>query len=61
MNYNAISSAMQSMGISQEEMSGHGFRAIARTLLDRNLGFRPEVIKHQLAHQVRDPNDRAYT
>ncbi len=60
MSDNAILSAMRSMGISKEEMSGHGFRAMARTMLDEVLGFRPELIEHQLAHQVRDPNGRAY-
>lgn len=60
MSDNAILSAMRGMGISKEEMSGHGFRAMARTMLDEILGFRPEVIEHQLAHQVRDPNGRAY-
>jgi len=60
MSDNAVLSAMRAMGISKEEMSGHGFRAMARTLLDEILGFRPEIIEHQLAHQVRDPNGRAY-
>ena len=41
-------------------MTGHGFRATARTLLDEVLGFRPDIIEHQLAHAVRDPNGRAY-
>ena len=41
-------------------MSGHGFRAMARTILDEVLGFRPNFIEHQLAHAVRDPNGRAY-
>ncbi len=48
------------MGIPKEEMSGHGFRAMARTILDEVLGFKPEIIEHQLAHQVRDPLGRAY-
>ena len=48
------------MGIGKEEMSGHGFRAMARTILDEVLGFRPDFIEHQLAHAVRDPNGRAY-
>jgi integrase len=51
---------MRSMGISKEEMSGHGFRAMARTILDEVLGFRADYIEHQLAHAVRDPNGRAY-
>ena len=41
-------------------MNGHGFRAMARTILDEVLGFRPDFIEHQLAHAVRDPNGRAY-
>ena len=41
-------------------MSGHGFRAMARTILEEELGFRPELIEHQLAHSVRDPLGRAY-
>lgn len=57
---NAILAAMRGMGISRDEMSGHGFRAMARTMLDEILGYRPDLIEHQLAHQVRDPNGRAY-
>lgn len=60
MSDNAILAAMRRMGISKEEMSGHGFRAMARTILDEGLGFRPDLIEHQLAHAVRDPNGRAY-
>ncbi len=41
-------------------MSAHGFRAIARTLLDEVLGYRIDWIEHQLAHTVIDPNRRAY-
>lgn len=60
MSDNAILAAMRRMGISKEEMSGHGFRAMARTILDEVLGVRPDLIEHQLAHAVRDPNGRAY-
>ena len=60
MSDNAILAAMRCMGISKEEMSGHGFRAMARTILDEVLEFRPDYIEHQLAHRVRDPNGRAY-
>jgi integrase len=60
MSDNAILAAMRRMGIGKEEMSGHGFRAMARTILDEVLGFRPDYIEHQLAHSVRDPNGRAY-
>ena len=48
------------MGFAKEEMTGHGFRAMARTILDETLQFRPDYIEHQLAHAVRDPNGRAY-
>lgn len=60
MSDNAVLAAMRRMGIGKEEMSGHGFRAVARTILDEVLGFRPDFIEHQLAHAVRDPNGRAY-
>jgi integrase len=56
----AIIAAMRTLGIGKEVMSGHGFRAMARTILDEVLGFRPDFIEHQLAHAVRDPNGRAY-
>lgn len=60
MSDNAILAALRRMGINKEEMSGHGFRAMARTILDEVLGVRPDFIEHQLAHAVRDPNGRAY-
>jgi integrase len=60
MSNNAILSALRRMGFDKDEMSGHGFRAMARTVLDEVLGFRPDWIEHQLAHAVRDPNGRAY-
>ncbi|STX44491.1 Integrase [Legionella donaldsonii] len=60
MSDNAILGALRRLGISKEEASGHGFRATARTLLDEVLGVRPDIIEHQLAHAVRDPNGRAY-
>ena len=60
MSDNAILAAMQTMGIGKDEMTGHGFRAVARTLLDEVLHVRPDFIEHQLAHAVKDPNGRAY-
>jgi integrase len=60
MSDNAILVAMRSMEIGKDEMSGHGLRAVARTILDEVLGFRPDFIEHQLAHAVKDPNGRAY-
>lgn len=60
MSEGAILAVMRSMGISKEEMTGHGFRATARTILDEVLGFRPDIIEHQLGHVVHDPNGTAY-
>ena len=52
--------ALRRMGVGRGEMTVHGFRATARTLLEEVLGERYELIEHQLAHTVRDPNGRAY-
>lgn len=60
MSDNAILSAFRNMGISKEEMTGHGFRAMARTILDEVLGERVELIEHQLAHAVKGSLGRAY-
>ena len=60
MSDNAILAAMRRMGISKDEMSGHGFRAMARTILDEILHQPVDLIEHQLAHAVKDPNGRAY-
>lgn len=60
MSNNAVLSAMRRMGISKEEMCGHGFRAMARTILDEELHFRPDWIEQQLAHAVKDSHGRAY-
>ena len=58
---NTINASLRRMGFNtREEMTAHGFRAMARTILDEVLGFRPDYIEHQLAHAVRDPNGRAY-
>ena len=60
MSDNAILSAFRNLGISKEEMTGHGFRAMARTILDEVLGERVELIEHQLGHAVKDSLGRAY-
>jgi integrase len=56
----AMLAAFRRMGFDKEEMTTHGFRAMARTILDEVLQVRPDFIEHQLAHAVRDPNGRAY-
>ena len=60
MSENTVNAALRRMGFAKDEMSGHGFRAMARTILDEVLHVRPDYIEHQLAHAVRDPNGRAY-
>jgi integrase len=60
MSENTINAALRSMGYSKDRMTGHGFRAMARTIMDEVLGERVDLIEHQLAHAVKDPNGRAY-
>ena len=55
----AVNAALARMGY-KDEMTGHGFRAMARTILDEVLQVRIDFIEHQLAHAVKDPNGRAY-
>jgi integrase len=60
MSENTVNGALRRMGFDRDTMTGHGFRATARTILDEVLHVRPDFIEHQLAHAVRDPNGRAY-
>mgnify|MGYP001311739426 CR=1 FL=1 len=57
---NGVRTALRTMGYDNETMTPHGFRAMARTLLDEQLGYRVDWIEHQLAHAVRDNLGRAY-
>ncbi len=56
----AVRVALRNMGYDKDTMTAHGFRAMARTILDEVLGCRVDWIEHQLAHQVKDVNGRAY-
>lgn len=60
MSNNAILAALRRSGIPTTEMPGHGFRAMARTILNEILGYRVDWIENQLAHAVKDANGRAY-
>jgi integrase len=61
MSENTVNGELKRLGIdTQTELTGHGFRAMARTVLEEVHGFRPEIIELQLAHVVRDPLGRAY-
>jgi integrase len=57
---NTVNAALRRLGYTKEEVTGHGFRATARTILDEVLQVRPDLTEHQLAHAVKDPNGRAY-
>ena len=57
---NTLNACFRRMGYDNNTVTAHGFRATARTILDEVLGFRPDIIEHQLAHAVKDPNGRAY-
>lgn len=57
----AVNAALRRMGYdTRTEITGHGFRAMARTILHEELGIKPEVIEHQLAHKVPDALGSAY-
>jgi integrase len=57
---NGVRTALRTLGYDNETMTPHGFRALARTILDEILGCRIDWIEHQLAHTVKDTNGRAY-
>lgn len=56
----AVLAALRRMGFPKDEMTGHGFRAMARTMLAERLGVDVAVIEAQLAHSVPDSLGRAY-
>ena len=57
---NGVRTALRTLGYKNEQISPHGFRAMARTILDEILNFPVDWIEHQLAHSVKDANGRAY-
>jgi integrase len=57
---NGVRTALRTMGYTNDKMTPHGFRAMARTIMDEILSIRVDWIEHQLAHAVRDTNGRAY-
>ncbi|MEW6290682.1 MAG: tyrosine-type recombinase/integrase [Thermodesulfobacteriota bacterium] len=59
MSNNTILAALRRMGYAKEEMSGHGFRAMASTVLHEQ-GWPPDVIERQLAHAERNNVRAAY-
>ena len=61
MSENTVNAALRRLGYdTQKDITGHGFRAMARTILHEELHFEPAVIEHQLAHSVPDALGTAY-
>src|SRR5204862_5739283 len=60
MSENTVRSALRRLGYSNDDMTAHGFRAMARTMIAERLSINPEVIEAQLAHTVPDALGRAY-
>lgn len=61
MSENTIRAALRRMGYSNDEMTAHGFRALARTLIAENLpGIAADVVEAQLAHGKSGPLGMAY-
>lgn len=60
MSENTVRGALRRMGYGNDDMTAHGFRAMARTMIAERLGVPAEVIEAQLAHAVGDALGRAY-
>ena len=60
MSENTVRGALRRMGYGNDDMTAHGFRATARTMIAERLGIALEVIEAQLAHNVADALGRAY-
>lgn len=60
MSENTVRSALRRMGYGNDDMTAHGFRAMARTMAAERLNVDPHVIEAQLAHAVPDALGRAY-
>jgi integrase len=57
---NTVNGALRRLGYEGDTMTGHDFRAMARTILDEVLGVPAAIVEAQLAHTVKDPLGRAY-
>ncbi len=59
MSNNTVNAALRRLGYSKREMTGHGFRSMASTLLNEQ-GWHPDAIERQLAHQEQNEIRAAY-
>ena len=55
-----LGAALRRLGFTNDEMTVHGFRAMARTMLVERLDVDESIVEAQLAHNVRDALGRAY-
>lgn len=60
MSENAVNAALRRMGYTGDEMTAHGFRAMASTLLNESGKWHPDAIERALAHQGSDNVRAAY-
>ncbi|BEH49305.1 tyrosine-type recombinase/integrase [Burkholderia pseudomallei] len=60
MSENTVNGALRRLGYDGDTMTGHGFRATARTVMVERLRIPAAVVEAQLAHAVKDPLGRAY-
>ena len=61
MSENTVSAALRRLGYSRDEMTAHGFRATAATLLNQSGLWHPDAIERQLAHLDANATRRIYT
>ncbi|RIV80313.1 tyrosine-type recombinase/integrase [Pelagerythrobacter aerophilus] len=61
MSENTVNAALRALGFGKEQMTAHGFRAMAATLLNECGRFNPDAIERQLAHMENNGVRRAYT
>jgi integrase len=59
MSANTVNAALRRLGYDKETMTGHGFRAMASTILNEQ-GWNRDVIERQLAHAERSKVRAAY-
>jgi integrase len=57
---NALLIALRRLGVTKEEMTVHGFRASARTIMHEVLGLDPNMLEQQLSHKTKNPLGEAY-
>jgi integrase len=60
MSENTINAALRRMGFTKDEMTGHGFRSAASSMLNESGKWNPDAIERQLAHEDNDRVRRAY-